>query len=115
MASKTQVTLIDDIDGAAAAETIGFSLDGKQYQIDLSARNPQEQPTESFPPPIACVERRQRQDPPAATRSGYARALTPDASLRRAPTTPEEAKTMSSRRLDRPTPLGMTCGYATLI
>ena len=39
MASKTQVTLIDDIDGATAAETIGFSLDGKQYEIDLSARN----------------------------------------------------------------------------
>ena len=39
MASKTQVTLIDDIDGATAAETIGFSLDGKHYEIDLSARN----------------------------------------------------------------------------
>jgi hypothetical protein len=33
------VTLIDDIDGATAAETVGFSLDGKQYETDLSARN----------------------------------------------------------------------------
>jgi Lsr2 len=39
MASKTQVTLIDDIDGGTAAETIGFSFDGKHYEIDLSARN----------------------------------------------------------------------------
>jgi len=31
--------LIDDIDGATAAETISFSLDGKHYGIDLSARN----------------------------------------------------------------------------
>jgi hypothetical protein len=33
------VTLIDDIGAATAAETIGFSLDGKHYEIDLSARN----------------------------------------------------------------------------
>jgi hypothetical protein len=31
--------LIDDIDRGAATETIGFSLDGKRYEIDLSARN----------------------------------------------------------------------------
>jgi hypothetical protein len=39
MASKTQVTLVDDLDGGTAAETITFSLDGKHYEIDLSARN----------------------------------------------------------------------------
>jgi len=39
MASKTQVTLIDDLDGATAAETIRFSLDSKHYEIDLSTRN----------------------------------------------------------------------------
>ncbi|HZV25769.1 MAG TPA: Lsr2 family protein [Acidothermaceae bacterium] len=39
MASKTQVTLVDDLDSSTAAETLGFSLDGKHYQIDLSARN----------------------------------------------------------------------------
>ena len=39
MASKTHVTLVDDLDGGNASETIGFSLDGKHYEIDLSARN----------------------------------------------------------------------------
>jgi hypothetical protein len=39
MASKTQITLVDDLDGGTATETISFSLDGKHYEIDLSARN----------------------------------------------------------------------------
>ena len=39
MASKIQVTLIDDLEGGTAAETISFSLDGKHYEIDLSSRN----------------------------------------------------------------------------
>ena len=39
MAQKTQVILIDDIDGGAAAETVEFALDGKTYSIDLSSRN----------------------------------------------------------------------------
>lgn len=39
MAQKVQVELIDDLDGSPAAETVRFSLDGKQYEIDLSATN----------------------------------------------------------------------------
>lgn len=39
MAQKTQVVLIDDIDGGAADETVTFSLDGVSYEIDLSAKN----------------------------------------------------------------------------
>jgi hypothetical protein len=39
MASKTQVTLVDDLDGGTATDTISFSLDGKYYEIDLSTRN----------------------------------------------------------------------------
>ncbi|WP_173921724.1 Lsr2 family protein [Agromyces sp. Marseille-P2726] len=39
MSKKTVVTLIDDIDGTEAAETITFTLDGKSYEIDLSADN----------------------------------------------------------------------------
>jgi hypothetical protein len=39
VAQKTQVTLIDDIDGGAAAETVEFAVDGKAYAIDLSSRN----------------------------------------------------------------------------
>ena len=41
MAQKTIVTLIDDIDGGEAAETVEFALDGTSYEIDLSERNAQ--------------------------------------------------------------------------
>lgn len=39
MAQQVQVLLVDDIDGGKAAETVSFSLDGVQYEIDLSTRN----------------------------------------------------------------------------
>ena len=39
MAQKTQVVLIDDLDGGTAEETISFSLDGVSYEIDLNADN----------------------------------------------------------------------------
>lgn len=37
----TQTLLVDDFDGTEAAETIRFGLDGKDYEIDLSAENAQ--------------------------------------------------------------------------
>ena len=39
MAQQTTVALIDDIDGAKAAETVSFGLDGSIYEIDLSKKN----------------------------------------------------------------------------
>lgn len=42
MAQRVVVTLQDDIDGSAAAETIRFGLDGKSYEIDLSEDHAQE-------------------------------------------------------------------------
>lgn len=36
MAQKTTVTLIDDIDGSEADETLEFGVDGVTYEIDLS-------------------------------------------------------------------------------
>ncbi len=39
MAQRTQISLVDDIDGNPATETIVFSVDGKNYTIDLSSRN----------------------------------------------------------------------------
>jgi hypothetical protein len=39
MAKKVQVSLIDDIDGSNAVETVGFALDGTSYEIDLSRAN----------------------------------------------------------------------------
>jgi hypothetical protein len=37
MAQKVQITLVDDLDGSPADETVSFSLDGSAYEIDLSA------------------------------------------------------------------------------
>lgn len=36
---RTRVTLVDDIDGSDAAETVHFALDGATYEIDLSEGN----------------------------------------------------------------------------
>lgn len=42
MAQRVVVTLQDDLDGSAAAETIQFGLDGKSYEIDLSEDHAQQ-------------------------------------------------------------------------
>jgi len=39
VAQRVVVTLSDDIDGGAAAETVTFGLDGKSYEIDLNPAN----------------------------------------------------------------------------
>ena len=39
MAQITQVRLVDDLDGGAAAESVSFSLDGKYYEIDLNEKH----------------------------------------------------------------------------
>ena len=36
VAQRTITTLIDDIDGSEASETVVFGLDGTTYEIDLS-------------------------------------------------------------------------------
>jgi hypothetical protein len=39
MAKQTVVTMQDDLDGTPASETVAFSIDGRAFEIDLSARN----------------------------------------------------------------------------
>lgn len=39
MAQKVTVSLVDDLDGSEAEETVEFGLDGAAYQIDLSGDN----------------------------------------------------------------------------
>ena len=39
MAQKTVVELVDDLDGGIANETVAFTLDGVEFQIDLSSEN----------------------------------------------------------------------------
>ena len=39
MVRKVKTTLVDDITGDTADETVSFTLDGAEYEIDLSANN----------------------------------------------------------------------------
>lgn len=39
MAQRTTITLVDDLDGGAADEQVEFAVDGRTYEIDLSAAN----------------------------------------------------------------------------
>ncbi|SDD83259.1 histone-like nucleoid-structuring protein Lsr2 [Actinokineospora iranica] len=39
MAQKVTVSLVDDLDGSEAEETVQFGLDGASYEIDLSGDN----------------------------------------------------------------------------
>ncbi|GAA4686962.1 Lsr2 family protein [Pseudonocardia yuanmonensis] len=56
MAKQTTVTLIDDLDGSEADEQVEFSVDGKSYEIDLSAKN-SEKLREALAPYIAAARR----------------------------------------------------------
>ncbi len=39
MAQKVNITLVDDIDGSEADETVTFGLDGATYEIDLNTKH----------------------------------------------------------------------------
>jgi hypothetical protein len=39
VAKQTTVTMVDDLDGGRADEQVEFSVDGRSYEIDLSAAN----------------------------------------------------------------------------
>ena len=41
MAQRVNVVLVDDLDGDDASETVSFSLDGVEYEIDLNEGNAQ--------------------------------------------------------------------------
>jgi hypothetical protein len=39
MATKTTIARVDDLDGGPSDETVRFSLDGHDFEIDLNRRN----------------------------------------------------------------------------
>ena len=39
MAQKVNITLVDDVNGSEADETVTFALDGTTYEIDLNTKN----------------------------------------------------------------------------
>jgi hypothetical protein len=42
MVERVSISLVDDLDGSEADETLKFGLDGVSYQIDLSTDNAEE-------------------------------------------------------------------------
>lgn len=42
MAQRVQVLMEDDLDGSEATETVAFSLDGTEYEIDLNDKHKEE-------------------------------------------------------------------------
>ena len=71
MAQQTSVSLVDDLDGSKAAETVAFGLDGSVFEIDLSKMNAAalRKALTEF------VERGRRVKPDAAARRGSRRSV----------------------------------------
>lgn len=42
MAQRTIITLVDDLDGGPADETVTFGIDGNAYEIDLTTKHAQQ-------------------------------------------------------------------------
>lgn len=72
VARQEVVTLVDDLDGSAAEETIRFGLDGETYEIDLSRSNARK--LRDALAPYINVARRVRGRGPAAGRRGRRKA-----------------------------------------
>ncbi|MFC5950029.1 Lsr2 family protein [Pseudonocardia lutea] len=68
MAKVTNITLVDDLDGGRADETVTFTLDGKEFEIDLSAQHASEL-REAFAPFVGAARRASS----GAGRRNYAR------------------------------------------
>jgi hypothetical protein len=57
VAKQTTVILVDDLDGSEAAEQVQFAVDGRAYEIDLSAENSAKL-REALAPYISAARRR---------------------------------------------------------
>ncbi|WP_308194428.1 histone-like nucleoid-structuring protein Lsr2 [Pseudonocardia kujensis] len=68
MAKITNITLVDDLDGGRADETVTFTVDGKEFEIDLSAQHASEL-REAFAPFVGAA----RRAPSGSGRRNYAR------------------------------------------
>ncbi|WP_410676442.1 histone-like nucleoid-structuring protein Lsr2 [Amycolatopsis sp. cmx-4-68] len=89
MAKNTAVQVLDDLTGEPAAETVGFGLDGIDYDIDLSFANAE-----------ALRELLQRYADAGRRTGGRKRAprIVPGAKKPRAKATPKTAKPVAGRR-----------------
>jgi hypothetical protein len=83
MTVKVAVTLEDDLDGGPADETVRFGLDGRDYEIDLSATNARAF-REHIAPFIKHARKVQRQQARESARTVRARKRTGDVRARAA-------------------------------
>jgi len=70
VAKQTTVILVDDLDGSEATEQVEFGVDGRSYEIDLSAANSAKL-REALAPFISAARRaggRRSPAPPAPSR-----------------------------------------------
>ncbi len=95
MATITTTTLVDDLDGTEAADTVAFALDGVSYEIDLSEEN-----AEKLRDALAgYVASARRVD--GARRSARAKPAKPAKSVRGPRTAPDREQTAAIREWAR--------------
>lgn len=80
MAQKTVISLLDDITGEPATETIRFGLDGAQYEIDLNDENATGLRTALAP--FVTAARRAKGTAPGGSRRGTARPAADTSEIR---------------------------------
>jgi len=76
VARRVEIVLEDDLDGSTADETVIFGLDGKEYEIDLSATHVK-QLREALAPFVSSARRRpgkRRSSQTAGSSAGAVRA-----------------------------------------
>ena len=80
MATLTTVTVVDDLDGSEAAESVEFALDGVAYEIDLSEDNAEKlrDALAGYVAGARRVDRRSPGGPGQGGQSGQGRARRPD-------------------------------------
>jgi membrane-bound lytic murein transglycosylase MltF len=95
MATLTTVTLVDDLDGSEAAESVEFALDGVAYEIDLSEDNA-EKLRDALAGYVAGARRME-----GGRRAARAKAAKPAKAVRGARTVPDREQTAAVREWAR--------------
>ena len=95
MAIITTTTLVDDLDGTEAADTVAFALDGVAYEIDLNEENA-EKLREALAGYVAGARRVD-----GGRRAGRAKAAKPTKPARGPRTAPDREQTAAIREWAR--------------
>jgi hypothetical protein len=102
MAQHQTVVLIDDLDGSPAEQTVAFSVDGQQYEIDLSRQNLQR--LHDTLAPYLTAARKVDPGPSADRQARRPRIATPAMQAARTGTPPAEVATSKTSTTQAPRP-----------